>query len=701
MEIDFGHVFNLFDTNGRRSDIINALSLYLGILNKIQNDNPGVEWKAFPRSFSQYLFYKNAIEQSVGVFDDHEKYDYFAEKYAAQVESFLNGNPAPLINTITKDDKALLDIAIEKRARSYTSNLCKLGFATQDRKITQAGYAFLNEELSKDSIESILPLTNTNIILIRQLLKLKIFTKKDSGGNRNYYSPFLFAIYLLLKNDYLPIKDFELIVQYSSPYGSSNIAELINNYYENDFDNLPIDNVIPASLNQSDKIAKNVFDNFFKNRKSCKPVKNYYDFYSSLWDYRNSKDDSSFEKLIELFSNKQKSSTIEKAFGFGKSIFDFGESGFDISLEMFAALNDGNELLNCDITDFNKLFYKRFLQSKYFDAANEYGDTSKRIINATGLFKFSGGIVSLKYKDILEKVFDIAYLEENIFGEMSEQTYESYESLNNINSYYAETNQLCAILGLNDEKISHIISKLEHIYKKDVKQIALEIKDKTSKEFNEYIDSRYPREKVLELMKLFEDRNNDPELKEYVNPEADVPTIYEYLTAIAWYYLSGKQISVYDSLNLTLNANFEPVRHASGGDGDIIVQEKDRVTMLEVTLLNGSSQGTNEYQPVLRHSCNLKVKYNNLETITFFIACSLDAPTIFNWRTAFSTKQMASDNSTIVENVIIMSFTNDEICTFLSKNISSDVIVEKTMESFKGDLPTQGWRDKIVNSLIS
>ena len=368
---------------------------------------------------------------------------------------------------------------------------------------------------------------------------------------------------------------------------------------------------------------------------------------------------------------------------------------------MFAALNENNELMKCDISVFNESIYRRFLQSKYFDAANEYGDTSKRIVNATGLFKFNGGIVSLKYRNILAKVFKIDYLEKNIFGEMSESQYQSYEDLKNANSYFADNTHLTSIIGLDDKEVSSLISELENVYHKDIKQIAVEIKDQTSKEFNDYINTRYPKEKVFELMKLFEDRTNDSKLKEYVNPEADVPTIYEYLTAIAWYYISNKQISVYDSLNLTLNANFEPIRHASGGDGDIIIQEKDRVTMLEVTLLNGASQGTNEYQPVLRHSCNLKVKYNNLDTITFFIACTLDAPTIFNWRTAFSTKQMASDNSTIVENIIIMSFTNDEICTFLSKNVSSDEIIEKTIDSFKCELPVRGWRDKIVDSLIS
>ncbi len=153
-------------------------------------------------------------------------------------------------------------------------------------------------------------------------------------------------------------------------------------------------------------------------------------------------------------------------------------------------------------------------------------------------------------------------------------------------------------------------------------------------------------------------------------------------------------------MNLTLNADFEPVLHAGGGDGDIIIKEKDRVTMLEVTLMNRSSQGRGEMEPVIRHSTNLKAKYNGFDTMTFFIACELDPNTVNIWRYILTQEQIATLNSAVVSGIIIMSFTNSEICKFIEKNITSDLIIEKTKEAFFGGVPESGWRDKIVNSLI-
>ena len=195
-------------------------------------------------------------------------------------------------------------------------------------------------------------------------------------------------------------------------------------------------------------------------------------------------------------------------------------------------------------------------------------------------------------------------------------------------------------------------------------------------------------------------KNLSRDLKE-VNPDADVPTIYEYVTAIAWYYISNKTIDVYDSLNLTMNANFEPIRHASGNKGDIVIEENNRVTMLEVTLLTGSAQDTNEYQPVLKHSCDLKVEYADKSTITFFISCSLYTPTVFNWRNDYTTSKMAPATCTIVNNVVIMSFTSEEICMFIENNVTNDLIIQRTREAFANNVLDNNWRNDIINSLLS
>ncbi len=57
------------------------------------------------------------------------------------------------------------------------------------------------------------------------------------------------------------------------------------------------------------------------------------------------------------------------------------------------------------------------------------------------------------------------------------------------------------------------------------------------------------------LLALFSDRTNDSRIKQEVNPEATVPTIYEYIAGLAWYYF------------------FMPVSHSELGD---LIDQKSR-----------------------------------------------------------------------------------------------------------------------------
>ena len=171
-------IFNLMDTNGRRSDVINAMTIYLEILDNIINDKK-LTWNHLPQSSAQYTFYTQVLEKSSDVFKEHKKYDDFIES--------INNNPElSLIFSsndfskffVPKNSKLIksLDVNIEARSRHYTSNLVKLGFADDKRNITDVGYQLLfPAKLEKDNIEKILPLDTTNIVYLRQLLKLKIF----------------------------------------------------------------------------------------------------------------------------------------------------------------------------------------------------------------------------------------------------------------------------------------------------------------------------------------------------------------------------------------------------------------------------------------------------------------------------------------------------------------------------------------------
>ena len=56
MIVTKNQVFNLFNTNGRRKDVLNAYKIYLEILSELKE-----KWDIYPISLSQFSFYQQAI----------------------------------------------------------------------------------------------------------------------------------------------------------------------------------------------------------------------------------------------------------------------------------------------------------------------------------------------------------------------------------------------------------------------------------------------------------------------------------------------------------------------------------------------------------------------------------------------------------------------------------------------------------------
>ena len=209
MYIEEKQVFNLMDTNGRRSDVLNAFNIYLQTLQEIKDDYPSEKWSNYPKSIAQFLFYTKAVEKSKDVFKKHGKFDEFINTLEDDYTAFIEKDSSWIENNLS-DVAKVLDESIEKRARHYTSNLVKIGFTDSKRNISNAGYDYLNGTIKRDPIETFLPLNEINIILIRQLLKLKIFTK-EVDGKRFYYSPFFMALHMLLNVANIDKNTFSII----------------------------------------------------------------------------------------------------------------------------------------------------------------------------------------------------------------------------------------------------------------------------------------------------------------------------------------------------------------------------------------------------------------------------------------------------------------------------------------------------------
>lgn len=691
MEIKVGQIFNLWDTNGRRSDVINAISIYLNILNEIKEEYPYETWTTYPDSISQYLFYKKAIEASPEVFSTHEKYDEIASIIDKDYIKFIQKD-SQWINKNFRNIKENFDKNIEQRARHYTSNLERIGLCNKERVITPAGFDFLKGRIQRDAIENILPISDLNICLIRQLMKLKIYICSPNGKFK-FYSPFFMSLYLLLYGGKGIDKGmFTYIVQGSSPswYSSSlKLDSIISILKKEKYYKTTVDNV-PEKFKTGSKISKYDFGNLIKNRKSSKTIDVYYSFYCALYDFVHSPSEKTYIELKKNSTKPPVKTKLNKAFGRGNALFEFDSYSFLDFLE-----NNDSKLLNKE--KFNENFYKEYSISKYIDSASEYSDTTLRLLSATGLFCFNKAMPELSYKNVLKALFPKESLQNLVFGEYSRK--DVYES----EKKFIDRTSIMSIINMDNNHILEILNKLSIELCQTTGTLKESLEKQKRLDFEKHIENKYPKEVVCKLLSWFSDRSKDNDIKKSVNEDSSIPTIFEYILAIAWYYISGKKISAYDCLNLTLNGDFEPLTHAAGGAGDIIVKYDNKVVMIEVTLMNKNAQKRGEWEPVLRHAINLTSEESNKKVTTLFVADELDYNTINIWRAVASVPLESSSTKKKTEHVVIMPFTIQEIHHFLENNISDDIIIEKVNNSFD-KIKTHvedNWRNEIISDLCN
>lgn len=704
MIVERGQIFNLMDTNGRRKDVLNALKVYLEILEEIKENYPAETWSSYPQSLSQFLFYGRAIEKSSDVFTKHSKYDEFIASLGDNYQTFLDRD-SEWISEHLPEIARVLDEAIEKRARHYTSNLVKLGLTDSKRIISEAGYSFLKGSVRRDPIEDILPLDGVNILLFRQLSKLRVFSAPHDG-KRSFYSPFIMSLVLLLGEEPIDEHTFEVIVQGLDPYCDDKVKEAIRN---NSISLAELERVcsdirseVPTELVGSDDIEYDVFKGIFKSSKSSESASRlYYSFYKALKKFRSDRTEANYSELTALL-DADTSNMLNKAFGYGRSIFKAGSRGNRFSFNKFTEMNKDHPLIN-DV-DFIGAFYSAYTTSKRVDGIREYSDTTMRLLSATGLFKFKS-LPELSFREILAEVFNLDELRGYIFGEMTEDEFAEYEESEQC--YFGRNTSLAEIFNFDTGKVRSIIQRIQGILHvagaEDAKRL---LSGQKSAAFIEHITSKYPKERVAELLALVSERENDRSvdktIKEAVNDAANIPTIYEYLVGIAWYYISNREFDLYGSLNLTMNADYEPIFHAGGGEGDIVIRYSDIVVMLEVTLMNKQAQKRGEWEPVLRHSLNLKALNEPKETITFFIADELDHNTINIWRAVAAVSLESTDTHKKVDGVVIMPFTNKELLEFLDQNLYYKSIVSAVKASFAKipQITDVKWHDEIIEEIL-
>lgn len=694
-------VFNMMDTNGRRKDIINAYGIYLNILQELEKSDDA-SWDRFPKSLNQYKFYQQAISESPDIFKKHSKFDEFQKTLNLHSDlrtAFQNKDSqlfTKLFKKYSKLDPSTLDKDIEARSRHYTSNLVKIGFTDEKRKLSSVGTAFVNGfRLERDPFEELLPIKDGNLIFLRQLLKLKIYTKDYDA----FYSPMYMILYLLMnvkRIDQSTLLNLAVMINPFTPVNLEDIKETAvanTDEFYSQYSDFSQDKKLEKLKLQPKVLDKQTFTTFFRNKKSATISNIYYQFYLAI---RNYQETGNAEELFQIYSDNTK--TIDSAFGFGGHIFKWRRG--KKTLQQFVQDNKDQHILTTK--SLNTTLYQQYLSSTRYVSVMEYSDTFRRLLKASGIVSFKNGIAELMYTDLWKELFKDISLQSLISGQCNpkqakkDDTDPSADFRNNIS--------ITKIIKVPD--VSAVISRIQTSLginsAAEVKSTLLSQKDS---EFKEFVKSNFPKSKILQILPMFEDRSNDQAIKSLVESDAAVPTIYEYIIGLAWYYISDVDYNLYKSFNLSMNADFRPETHAAGGEGDIVINYQKQTLMIEVTLMNKQAQKRGEWEPVLRHTTNLTIEKAPKKVQTLFVADELDPNTINIWRAVASVPMRSSKESEAdktANNVTIMPIKNNEMCTFLDSDISSAKLlsqISKSFEALKNDFD-ESWRASILNNVL-
>ena len=589
---------------------------------------------------------------------------------------------------------------LDKRGRTLTNALVKLGFIDANRNLSSVGIRYIsNDDIMFDKLEKLFGLTTDNITYLRQLLKLRVY---DSDSDKYFYN-FRFALVFLSKYDKVPISDFLWILESTKPsFSKTQIEKIIDNYEsvykgtktfdqyrDEEFSDyiLITDRVTEAHIMFENRdFTDENFKKLFPNRKSSNKSLKYKQFVLTLIDFLENKTEQKLKALLEI----SKENDIKKAFGGGRMLFDAKKGD---SIQEFLARNGENPLLS------GKYFeiYLVFAWSKHNDLIREYSDMCKRIFSLSGVISFNQGIASLGQSWLLPKIIKASG---NSFILSQEENYEAYE--NDLSSSFYQNNSLMTILDISD-------SQAEEIEKSIAKEFGVSntaniqefIADKQEKEFRKFIEQEFYVSKVITILEAISQRN-DKKVQELVTDNALVPTIFEYILAIAWYHVSNKQFALRKSMQLTFSADNLPLSHAGGNKGDIEIEYPDKMLLLEATLMDKSTQKRGELEPVIRHSVNLALSTEKpLQTI--FVANEVDNNVVNIFRATSFIQLDGTLTSGSVDGLNIFALTISEIISILKKNIEEQYIFDKI--NFHRDTQPQkvlnGWRDRIVRELLS
>lgn len=582
-----------------------------------------------------------------------------------------------------------------KTARQKTSGLVDVGLIDDNRRLTEVGHR-LKELCDTGDFTS----DNDFRIPSDSYLYFKQLLKTANTLTDGYVRPYLVtSIVLEACEDYLTDDEFTYLLPLCiNKEITSLVINFIHQYRAN---TITIDEIIkrivlskhsyPAALTYFLSSAKTPEDIMAIgiNRDSPDNDRCYVGLYNQLKRVFVDKDHSDISKLYDA----AKSGTLQKNSPgrmWRKLLFTnprARKTFSDLRVNEFHSVK--NE------TEFDKLFFEYLHLIKIKANLTDYKDLNRRYMNITDTFLFKDGKVAFAplfryfFRTGARAVFDDAY---------SNCTLLTSDCLiTDINSQ----------LVFNEKEILDVFNKENDKKFKTIQAVYDYLDEDRKRRFRELVDTKFTNSVIISMLDNFETREHDSEIKQQVGSDADVPTIFEYIVAVAWYRISEYRGNVLDYMNLSLDANLLPRTHAGGGMSDIVYKYESTTEypqhdlLIECTLMESTTQRHGEMEPVSRHLLNYMLDVNDNAYCTF-VSNNLHPMVISDFR-GRKNMPMYRNDTEYVDGMKIIPLHTNELKTILSNSLTYSTLYKMFDDAYNDNerMAPPKWYEERIKNIIN
>ena len=581
----------------------------------------------------------------------------------------------------------------DKDAREKTSGLVALGLISDERRLTIAGEALLSVATSGDfNRNNLLQIPADSFIYFKQLLKYSIAF--DDGKVR----PYLILAYMLSELGEISKDEFTYLLPLAINQEKTDF--IINSIREIRNGNATIEDVVVSIIYGMENYqeAKEMFvsapivnealiQEIGMNRKSRSYDKPYFRLYNALELFQREQTDENAVYLLSAVSCiSGKAKTYWKQYLFNSPLTSVIEREGASTVNMVDLFRIPN------VTAFREEFFRLLHLFKAKSLLSDYYDLNKRYFKTSDTVLFQDEKVKF---DIIPNCF-FALMKESLLNI-------AFTSDRNLG---ADCN-LATIDTTFDISQQQIFNKAEELYGVHVRNlydIQAFVDQERYDRLNQMIDAKFTDENLAILMDKFE-RREDSDIQAMVTNNADIPTIFEYVLAIAWYKISGRQGKVLEYMNLSLDADLLPITHAAGGHEDITYKYEAtadypaHTLLIEATLANSTNQRRMEMEPVSRHLGDYLLSHEE-EAYCVFATTYLHINVIGDFRGRKFMPYYSTDGTKSVDGMKIIPCQTTEIKTMIQRGITYAQLYRIFENAYQSALAPRDWYQKeIVENL--